>query len=93
MIQDDFNIHTDHEDISVPSSTFTPPRPPLAPVYPGRYLEDDDTIQSLSPGRRLTLAQEEARRLAMRRSQAAEAFDIFEDEDDDKDWNKENERP
>lgn len=86
-VDSSFEIFSDPVEEPVAPRTYTPRRRPLAPREP----ESEDALRPLRRERHLALAQEEARALAMRAQAAADAMEIFEDENDDKDWNKENE--
>ncbi|EPE30796.1 hypothetical protein GLAREA_03763 [Glarea lozoyensis ATCC 20868] len=81
-------IYTDPlNDKPVPRFRFTRPRLPLVPIY----TDTDDGLRALRPARRLTQAQEEMRWRARRAQAAVDIVELPGDENDDKDWNKENE--
>jgi hypothetical protein len=86
-----FTIHSDeHAKDSQQQVQSTPsPLRPLATIH----LDSHDALSLIRPGRRLTLAQEEARWHTRRTQAVAEVSEDDEDDNDERDWNKENRPP
>jgi hypothetical protein len=87
----EFTIHSDEHTKDSQQQVQSTPSPlrPLATIY----LDSHDGLSPIRPGRRLTLVQEEARWHARRAQAAAEVLEDDENDNDDRDWNKENMPP